>query len=76
MQFAVVGSANKRQKTKHKVGENEASRACLLSDSLRARELRSEIVDSKAFDGILLEEKILDLAGQVGRLLLRQKHLG
>lgn len=57
------------------VGKIETSRACLLPDSLGARELRSEVVDSKAFNGILLEEKILDLARQVGRLLLRQKHL-
>lgn len=52
------------------------SRACLLPNSLSASELRSEVVDSMAFNGILLKEKIMNLAREVGRLLLRQKHLG
>ena len=78
VQFAERGEGVCKQEanTKHKVGTEDTSHAHLLPDSLGARELRSEIVDSMAFNGILLEEKVLDLDRQVDRLLLRQKHLG
>lgn len=58
-------------KTYRVVQNRDIANPCLLSDSLGACELRAEHVNSKAFNCILLEEEILDLARQIGRLLLR-----
>lgn len=49
--------------------------SCLFPGGLGSRELRPETIDAKALNLVLLEEKVLDLARQVGGLLLGQEYL-